>query len=226
MAELFSVSATYYDRITKVMSFGSGQWYRKQALLRAGCQAGDQLLDVGAGTGSISLLAQDIVGKSGDVVALDPSFEMLRQARLAGVRKSVQGFGEALPFPDQSFDVLTMGYALRHVSDIRSTFSEYYRVIKPGGKLTLLEISRPDTTIGKTILKAYMKGVVPNIARFISRNADAKVLMRYYWDTIESCVPPETIIGALTHAHFTEARRHRILGIFSEYTATKEPKRE
>ena len=151
---------------------------------------------------------------------------MLRQARLAGVRKSVQGFGESLPFLDQSFDVLTMGYALRHVSDIRSTFSEYYRVIKPGGKLTLLEISRPDTPIAKSILKAYMKGVVPNIARFISRNADAKVLMRYYWDTIESCVPPETIIGALTHAHFTQARRHRIFGIFSEYTASKEPKRE
>lgn len=218
---LFDTSASHYDWITDVMSFGSGRWYRNDALRRAGCMPGHKVLDVGAGTGVITLLAQNIVGEEGEAVALDPSEGMLAEARKRGVRVTAKGVGESLPYPDDHFDLLTMGYALRHVSDLHTAFREYLRVLKPGGKVLLLEISRPKSRFATWLLKLYLKGIVPNIARVFRRSSNTKVLMQYYWDTIEACVPPETIVQALEDAGFSDSRRHVVLGIFSEYTGTK-----
>lgn len=219
---MFDAAASHYDWITSVMSFGSGAWYRNQALLRAGCAAGDSVLDVGAGTGIVSALAQQIVGPDGTVVALDPSRGMLEQARKRGVHHTVQGLGERLPFDDAQFDLVTMGYALRHVADLGETFAEYYRVLKPGGKVLILEISKPKSNVSTALLKLYMKGIVPNVARIARRSLDAKVLMQYYWDTIERCVPPGQILEALGKAHFSGTDRHVEIAIFSEYTGVKD----
>jgi demethylmenaquinone methyltransferase/2-methoxy-6-polyprenyl-1,4-benzoquinol methylase len=218
---LFDTSASHYDWITDVMSFGSGRWYRNDALRRAGCMPGHKVLDVGAGTGVITLLAQNIVGEEGEAIALDPSGGMLREARKQGVRKATKGVGESLPFPDDHFDLLTMGYALRHVADLHTAFREYRRVLKPGGKVLLLEISRPESRLATRLLKFYLKGIVPNIARVFRRSTNAKVLMQYYWDTIEACVLPGKIVQALQDAGFSESGRHVVLGIFSEYTGIK-----
>ncbi len=216
---MFDASASHYDWITDMMSFGSGRWYRKDVLKRAGCKPGSKVLDVGAGTGVISALAQDMVGDEGEVVALDPSRGMLNEAVKRGVRKTIQGLGEALPFPDDYFDLLTMGYALRHVSDLRRTFEEYHRVLKPGGKVLLLEITRPTSPLPTFLLKVYLKGIVPNVARVFRRSIDAKILFEYYWDTIESCVPPASILDALGQAGFHNPNRDIIFGLFSEYSA-------
>lgn len=218
---MFDASAEHYDWITDVMSFGSGRWYRRQALVRAGVSEGQQVLDVGAGTGVVSWLAQDLVGDDGLVVALDPSKGMLAEARKLGVKHTTQGLGEKLPFPDNTFDYLTMGYALRHVADLNTAFSEYLRVLKPGGKILLLEISRPKGKLMTFLMRIYLKGIVPNLARIFRRSNDTKMLMRYYWDTIEQCVPPDTILQALSEAGAENAQRHVVLGIFSEYSGTK-----
>lgn len=218
---MFDASAEHYDWITDVMSFGSGRWYRRQALVRAGVSEGQQVLDVGAGTGVVSWLAQDLVGDDGLVVALDPSKGMLAEARKLGVKHTTQGLGEKLPFPDNTFDHLTMGYALRHVADLNTAFSEYLRVLKPGGKILLLEISRPKGKLMTFLMRIYLKGIVPNLARIFRRSNDTKMLMRYYWDTIEQCVPPDTILQALSEAGAENAQRHVVLGIFSEYSGTK-----
>lgn len=219
--QMFNASAEHYDWICNVMSFGSGGYYRRDALIRAGLKPGMKLLDVGAGTGEISLLAQKIVGDNGSVVALDPSKGMLSEAKKLGVKKTTLGLGEALPFPDNSFDILTMGFALRHVSDLEQTFTEYRRVIKPGGKILLLEISRPEGYWTTLLLKMYMKGIVPLITRIFRRSANAQELMRYYWDTIEQCVRPDIIVGKLQDIGIENAERHTVMGIFSEYSGTK-----
>jgi len=219
---MFDASAPHYDAITSMMSFGSGRWYRSDALKRQNCGPGDHVLDVGAGTGAVSLIAQELVGNQGLVVALDPSRGMLAEAVGAGVARAILGFGEHLPFPDNTFDLVTMGYALRHVADLRLAFEEYLRVLKPGGRVLLLEISRPEGRLSLSLLKFYMQAIVPNLARLLSRSRDAKRLMEYYWDTIETCVAPGRIVDALGEAGFSDTHRHVVFGIFSEYSASKQ----
>lgn len=219
---LFDASARHYDWITAMMSFGSGRWYRRDALRRHGLSAGTKLLDVGAGTGVISLIAQEVVGAQGEVIAADPSEGMLAVARDSGVRQTVTAGAEDLPFEANRFDMLTMGYALRHVSDLVLAFREYHRVLRPGGKVLLLEITRPARRgFAYWLLRAYLRGVVPAVTRLFRRSADAEQLMRYYWDTIDQCVPPEIILEALRQAGFQNPSRHVAMGIFSEYSATK-----
>jgi demethylmenaquinone methyltransferase/2-methoxy-6-polyprenyl-1,4-benzoquinol methylase len=114
-----------------------------------------------------------------------------------------------------------MGYALRHVSSLERAFQEYLRVLRPGGLLVLLEITRPGTRVARWLLRGYLQGVAPLLARVRTRNRYAGLLMRYYWDTIVQCVPPETILSVLREAGFADVRRRLTGGIFSEYTATK-----
>jgi demethylmenaquinone methyltransferase/2-methoxy-6-polyprenyl-1,4-benzoquinol methylase len=219
--EMFNVSAPHYDWITGAMSFGTGRWYRRDVLRRYGVTAGTRLIDVGSGTGVIAALAQEIVGPTGVVVAVDPSEGMLAEAKKAGVRDTRVGRGEALPVGDAEFDILTMGYALRHVEDLVTTFREYKRALKPGGKVLLLEITRPEGRMHYAFLKFYLKRIVPFITRVVRRSAPAQELMRYYWDTIEACVPPADILAALESVGFKDVKRHVLNGMFSEYSATK-----
>ena len=218
---MFDASAGDYDWITSVMSFGSGRWYRRDALRRIGLGAGMKLLDVGAGTGVVALVGQQMVGSEGLVVAADPSQGMLGQARSSGVRHVVPALGERLPCAAGVFDLVTMGYALRHVADLRALFLEYARVLKPGGKVLVLEITRPRGFLGHAFLKFYLGRIVPLLARVVRRSAHTQTLMQFYWDTIENCVPPDTILAAMRAAGLTDVRRHVIFGIFSEYTAEK-----
>ena len=155
---LFDRSAEHYDRACDIMSFGSGQRYRREALNRAGLRPGMRVLDVGTGTG---LLAREIVRVLGSkqVVGLDPSWQMMAAGRRQLGIRFVQGLGERLPFPAAHFDFLTMGYALRHVSDLDQAFAEYRRVLKPGGRVLLLEITRPASTFGLSLARLYFGAV-------------------------------------------------------------------
>jgi demethylmenaquinone methyltransferase / 2-methoxy-6-polyprenyl-1,4-benzoquinol methylase len=220
LARLFDESAGSYDRITQWMAFGSGHWYRQRVLQQSGLRQGHRLLDVACGSGVLATFGRAMVGAGGMAVGLDPSLGMLAQARRRGARPLVRGFAEALPFADGRFDRLTMGYALRHVGDLRRTFAEYRRVLRPGGRLVLLEITAPRGAVGRGALRLYMRGAVPLVARRIGGDAPRR-LMEYYWDTIESCVPPEAILAALTDAGFADVRRRVLFGILSEYLAAR-----
>jgi demethylmenaquinone methyltransferase/2-methoxy-6-polyprenyl-1,4-benzoquinol methylase len=219
VGDWFNEAAADYDWLNQALSFGSGTWYRRQALLRAGLQPGMRVLDAGSGTGVVAAQAQKIVGVGGRVVALDPSLGMLSHAAGRGVRRRVRGMAEALPFSDGHFDLLSMGYALRHVVDLRATFQEYRRVLKPGGRVLLLEITPPPSPLAHRLLSFYMGRIVPLIARFGRGGKSSRELMAYYWDTIEQCVPPATILQALADAGFQKPGRYVEHGILSEYTA-------
>lgn len=217
----FNGAAGDYDWLNQAASFGSGSWYRRQALLRAGLAEGMSLLDTGSGTGVIAALGHQIVGSRGLVVALDPSLGMMSHAAARGVNHRVRGIAETLPFPAERFDRLTMGYALRHVADLRATFREYRRVLKPGGKVLLLEITRPSSRLQHLLLKLYLGRIVPFLARFGRGGRTSQELMEYYWDTIESCVPPDVILAALREAGFSNVERLVQNGILSEYTGVR-----
>tara|TARA_R110000823_G_scaffold171736_9_gene304187 strand:+ start:26377 stop:27075 length:699 start_codon:yes stop_codon:yes gene_type:complete len=218
---MFDASAEHYDWINSVMSFGTGEWYRRDALKRIGIQPGMMVLDAGTGTGVVAAIEQELVGVDGLVVALDPSAGMLGEAKKRGVRHIAQGLGETLPFGADQFDRITMSYALRHVADLRVLFAEYRRVLKPGGKLLILEITRPEGRFTRALLHLYMKTVVPGLTRLLRRSVEAQELMRYYWDTIEHCVPPDTITGIMRSTGLEDVGRNVMFGTFSEYRATK-----
>jgi demethylmenaquinone methyltransferase/2-methoxy-6-polyprenyl-1,4-benzoquinol methylase len=216
----FNGAAADYDWITQVMSFGFGHWYRRRVLLRAGLGRGMSVLDLGCGTGVLAAHSQRLVGAAGRVAALDPSLGMLRQATRRGVRLPVRALAETLPFPAERFDLLSMGYALRHVADLRASFREFRRVLRRGGKLVLLEITPPPSRIAFRLVKLYLGGVVPLLAR-LRGGRGAQVLMEYYWETIERCVQPAVILAALAEAGFVSVTRRVEQGILSEYTAER-----
>ncbi len=220
LRRIFDETAPDYDRIERVLAFGSGPWYRRRALQRAGLAAGAQVLDVGIGTGLVAREALKIIGAQGRLTGVDPSVGMMNQVHLPGV-ELVRGKAEALPRPDASADFLSMGYALRHIGDVAAAFGEFHRVLRPGGRLVVLEITKPEGAIGTAVLKGYMRAVVPLIARVVARQRHTSELWRYYWDTIEACIPPATVMATLRAAGFTDVQRTTELGIFSEYTATK-----
>jgi demethylmenaquinone methyltransferase / 2-methoxy-6-polyprenyl-1,4-benzoquinol methylase len=215
----FDESAADYDWISGAMSFGSERFYRRQALLRAGLAPGMRVLDVACGTGALTGPIQEIVGPAGGALGLDPSTGMLLQARRRGVRRLARGMAEALPFPAAHFDFLSMGYALRHVADLRATFEEYRRVLAPGGRLLILELTAPRSRLAFRLLAFYLGRVVPLAARLGRGGRSSRDLMRYYWDTIESCVPPPVILAALAEVGFSQAERRVEMALFSEYTA-------
>lgn len=219
--DIFNHTAPDYDRIERLMAFGSGAWYRRRALARAGLVPGMRVLDVATGTGLVAREALVLAGEGGQVIGLDPSIGMVSEARRALPISVILGRGEQLPVRDASFSFLSMGYALRHVSDIDSAFREYFRVLEPGARVCLLEITRPHGRIALSLLRMYMKWVVPALTRVVARHRETERLMAYYWDTIAACVPPEQILAALSRAGFADVKRHTELGIFSEYVGTK-----
>jgi demethylmenaquinone methyltransferase/2-methoxy-6-polyprenyl-1,4-benzoquinol methylase len=218
---LFNRTACDYDRVERVMAFGTGSWYRRRALRDAGLRSGMTVFDVGVGTGLVAREAALLCGDPTRVMGVDPSPGMVENAKVPSGVRLVSGSAECIPAADAEADFLCMGYALRHVGDLSAAFCEFYRVLKPGGRLCLLEITRPDRHWSQILLKLYMRVMIPVAARLVARHRDTPELMRYYWDTIEACAPPPVIQSALRATGFVEVTRHVELGIFSEYRALK-----
>lgn len=221
VGKMFDSTAADYNRIESILGFGTGPWYRRQALLRGGMKPGMQVVDIGVGTGLVATQAAIILGDPSSVTGVDPSSGMLQNAQVPAGVKLVAGTAECIPFPDNSFDFLSMGYALRHIGDLSLAFAEFQRVLKPGGRVCILEITCPEKWLPKMLLKAYLRGVVPALARLAVRNGDTSVLWRYYWDSIEACAKPESVMRTLSNAGLVELEHHVELGIFSEYRAIK-----
>lgn len=218
---LFDKGAKHYDGIVDWGFLRSGAGYRRWVQQRHGLKPGDHVLDVACGTGLVAVEAAKILGTADNITCLDPSEGMLAVARTKLPARFVQGRAEALPFPDNSFDFLTMGYALRHVTDLETTFREYARVLKPGGKVLILEVTKPAGTIGGFFFRLYFGRVYPFLSGLFTRSRDAREMMRYYWQTMDACVPPATVLEALRTAGLAEVKRNTALGLFSEYTGVK-----
>ena len=221
LREIFDNTAADYDRIESMLAWGTGSRYRREALIRAGLKTGMKVLDVGVGTGLVAAQACILTGDAALVTGVDPSPGMMAASKLPNTMVLIEGRAESLPFPDNHFDFLSMGYALRHISDLGVAFTEFERVLKPGGRLCLLEITQAQNRFGKWLLKNYMRGVIPLLTRFISQQKDTATIWRYYWDSIEACVPPEQVVATLNTVGLTQVQRHLEVGVFSEYQAVK-----
>ncbi len=223
LRKIFDDAAPHYEAIARLGFFGSGQWYRKDALRRAGLTSGMRVLDVASGTGPTARAVRDIVGDEALITCLEPSAGMMAESKKTLACEHLQATAEAIPVPDESYDFLTMGFALRHVDDLERAFAEYHRVLKPGGKALLLELTLPENRVARFFLKLYFKRTLPFVIRVLTRSRSAAEMMWYYWDTMEEVVPPRTVIEALREAGFSEVQRRVSIGLFSEYEARRAP---
>jgi demethylmenaquinone methyltransferase/2-methoxy-6-polyprenyl-1,4-benzoquinol methylase len=219
--QLFDAGARHYDSVVDWGFLKSGASYRRWAMQRHGLRRGHQLLDVACGTGLVATAAEKILGSAETITCLDPSEGMLGVARTKLAARFVLGRAEQLPFPDNSFDFLTMGYALRHVLTLDEAFQEYHRVLKSGGKLLILEVTKPSGRFGAFLFKLYFGQIYPFLTQLFTRSRDARQMMAYFWESMDAFVPPASVLEALSAAGFTQVKRTRLLGLFSEYTAVK-----
>ncbi len=219
--QLFDAAAKHYDSVTGWGFLGSGSSYRRWVQQRHGLKPGHHLLDVACGTGLMAVEAARILGTAENITCLDPSAGMMAEAKKKLPARFVQGYADALPFPDASFDFLTMGYALRHVADLHATMREYHRVLRPGGRVLILEVTKPSGRVGNFFFRLYFGKIYPGLTRLFTRSQAARDMMHYYWETMDASVPPATVVEAMRVAGFAEVKWHRIMGLFSEYVAVK-----
>lgn len=217
---LFDRTAPHYDRIGQLLSLGWGGWYRRRALRRAGLAPGMQLLDVAIGTGAVAREAIAVLGPNARVIGIDLSPGMLAEAARRLAVPLVRGRMELLPFADASVDAVSMGYALRHVSDLGTAFAEFRRVLRPGGRVILLELGKPSSAWARRLVRFYLGEIIPRLGRWTSGMAEAETLMRYYWETIDQCVSPETILAALTKAGFAPVSCDQEFDVFRAFIGT------
>ena len=214
---LFDAGAKNYDAVVDWGFLRTGAFYRRWAQQRHGLKPGMRLLDVACGTGLMTTAAAQILGSADTITGLDPSAGMLAVARAKLPARFVQGGAEAMPFADHSFDFLTMGYALRHVTDLEVAFREFHRVLRPGGKVLILEVTKPAGRVGAFLFRLYFRRIYPFFTRLFTRSRSTEEMMVYFWETMDACVPPATVLQELRNAGFTRVSCHRHLNIFSAY---------
>jgi demethylmenaquinone methyltransferase/2-methoxy-6-polyprenyl-1,4-benzoquinol methylase len=220
---LFDEAAPDYDWVSGMMSFWSDRFYRKDALRKAGLRDGMKLLDVASGTGLMIKAALELGLNPAQIIGVDPSRGMLAQNRERNPKTVtlLEGNGESLPCESSTFNFVSMGYALRHVEDLNKLFSEFRRVLRPGGRVLILEITRPQSALALHLMRFYMQKLVPRIGWLRRRNKSTAKLMEYYWATIEECVPPAVILSALETVGFKNVRRTTTGAVLSEYAAVR-----
>ncbi|MEA2574141.1 MAG: demethylmenaquinone methyltransferase / 2-methoxy-6-polyprenyl,4-benzoquinol methylase, partial [Chloroflexia bacterium] len=172
---MFGRIAWRYDLMNRIMSFGQDAMWRRYTVDQAQPTVGGLALDVATGTGRI---AQELAGRGMRVVGIDLTVEMMLQGRKDGVGSNepvyfAGGDALSLPFPDDTFDCVTTGFAMRNVVDIEGAFREMRRVLKPGGRLVCLEVGRPKRAIYRLFHRLHTRFVVPLLGRVVVGDTDA-----------------------------------------------------
>jgi demethylmenaquinone methyltransferase/2-methoxy-6-polyprenyl-1,4-benzoquinol methylase len=219
VSTIFDGTAQHYDTIEALLLNGA-LWYRKHCLKRAGLGPGMRVLDVAIGTAAVARGAVQLVGPSGSVIGVDPSRNMISQARKHFSGPIARGVAERLPFRSDHFDFVTMGIALRHVSDLVATFAEYFRVLKPGGTMWILEGHAPASRIGRSLTRLMMYRMVPALTLAATGSRQAKEFMEFYWDTVEESATPQQILGVVAEVGF-ERIQHNVFSPICEYIGHK-----
>jgi demethylmenaquinone methyltransferase/2-methoxy-6-polyprenyl-1,4-benzoquinol methylase len=179
MAEMFDRIAGRYDVTNRVLSAGIDIKWRKKAILQLKKDMPKQILDVATGTSDMAIISYKLL-KPEKITGIDISEQMLKLGRkkiekegLTSVIELQTGDSETINFADDSFDAVTVAFGVRNFENLESGLKEMFRVLKPGGKLIVLEFSRPRIKIFRSLYNLYMSIVAPEVARWFSRNKKA-----------------------------------------------------
>jgi demethylmenaquinone methyltransferase/2-methoxy-6-polyprenyl-1,4-benzoquinol methylase len=213
---VFASVARKYDVMNDLMSFGVHRLWKHFTLSLTGLRPGQRALDVAGGTGDLAAGMLRQVGKSGRVVLSDVNPAMLEIGRdrlldegFAGNVECLIADAENLPFEDNSFDCVTIGFGLRNVTDKAAALKSMHRVLKTGGQLLVLEFSTPTAPGLKPIYDAYSFKVLPLLGRFVARD---EASYRYLAESIRMHPNQEALLEMLRAAGFAQARYHNLTG--------------
>jgi demethylmenaquinone methyltransferase/2-methoxy-6-polyprenyl-1,4-benzoquinol methylase len=214
---LFDAIAPRYDLVNRVMTFGMDRGWRRRTVSALSRRPRDVVVDLACGTGD---LCRDLAAAGYRPIGVDFSFGMLSHARTSS--PLVQADAQALPLPDASVDGVVSGFALRNFADLDRAFGEMARVLRPGGRLSLLDVAQPERTVLRIGHGVYFGHVVPKIGAVLS-DGDA---YRYLPRSVAYLPPPERLTGQLEAAGFTRVERRLLsAGITQLYTATRKESR-
>ncbi|MCG7966186.1 MAG: bifunctional demethylmenaquinone methyltransferase/2-methoxy-6-polyprenyl-1,4-benzoquinol methylase UbiE [Candidatus Thiodiazotropha taylori] len=214
--QVFDSVANKYDLMNDLMSFGIHRLWKRHTIEMSGVRQGQRVLDLAAGTGDLSARFSGLVGDQGEVVFSDINAAMLSQGRdrmidegrVANVRY-VQADAQYLPFPDDHFDCVTIGFGLRNVTDKQLALNAIFRVIKPGGRLLVLEFSKPIHQPLQKVYDLYSFTLLPKIGKLVTQDEDS---YRYLAESIRMHPDQETLKGMLEHAGFERCDYFNLTG--------------
>ncbi|MDH5546301.1 MAG: bifunctional demethylmenaquinone methyltransferase/2-methoxy-6-polyprenyl-1,4-benzoquinol methylase UbiE [Gammaproteobacteria bacterium] len=206
VAEVFHSVADKYDVMNDVMSFGIHRIWKKIAIEFVRARPGQRILDLAGGTGDLAAQMSPRVGKDGEVVLGDINASMLSVGRdrltdkgIIGNVRYVQADAQHLPFPDNYFDCITIAFGLRNVTDKQMALESMYRVLKPGGKLLVLEFSQPVLPGLKTVYDFYSFKILPKMGKLVADDEDS---YRYLAESIRKHPPQEELKAMMVKAGF------------------------
>ena len=216
VAEVFHSVAAKYDLMNDLMSGGVHRLWKRITIEMSGVRRGNKVLDIAGGTGDLTAKFSRIVGPEGTVVLADINDSMLKVGRDRlmdrGVVNNVtfsQADAQYLPFPDNTFDVITIAFGLRNVTDKDLALRSMLRVLKPGGCLLVLEFSKPGNSLLSKIYDTYSFSILPKLGKLFADDADS---YQYLAESIRMHPAQQTLQTMMDEAGFANTDFHNMTG--------------
>ena len=214
VAGVFHSVAGKYDLMNDLMSGGIHRLWKRFTIELSGVRRGNSVLDIAGGTGDLAAKFSRLVGSEGKVVLADINDSMLQVGRekltnrgIVGNIEYVQANAECLPFPANSFDCITIAFGLRNVTDKDAALRSMLRVLKPGGRLLVLEFSKPTNELMSKVYDRYSFDILPRMGKLITNDEDS---YRYLAESIRMHPDQETLKEMMAEAGFAEVRYHNM----------------
>ncbi|AJI57769.1 ubiquinone/menaquinone biosynthesis methyltransferase family protein [Francisella philomiragia] len=216
VAGVFHSVAAKYDLMNDLMSFGIHRIWKKQTIAKTGVRKGDKVLDLAGGTGDLAYKFCQMVGSQGKVVLSDINSSMLEVGKekltnkgCVGNIEYVQANAEYLPFPDNYFDCITISFGLRNVTDKAKALASMCRVLKPGGRLLVLEFSKPIVPMLSKVYDEYSFKALPFLGKIITQDAES---YKYLAESIRKHPDQETLKQMMYDAGFDNVEYQNMTG--------------
>jgi len=216
VAGVFHSVAAQYDIMNDVMSFGIHRLWKRFTIDASGVRPGNKVLDLAGGTGDLTAKFSKLVGKDGKVILADINSSMLNVGRdklrdrgLVQNIEYVQANAQYLPFEDNTFDIVTIAFGLRNVTDKDMALRSIFRVLKPGGRLLVLEFSKPENEMLNKAYDFYSFSILPKMGELIAKDSDS---YQYLAESIRMHPDQETLKSMMENAGFEQTSYHNLTG--------------